>query len=64
MEFKLDEKQMEIFQEWKKKQEEKARTKDCTGFRYTFCFTPVSLGMCINVVDRVTKEELELTEEF
>lgn len=60
--FHLDAQQTTKFREWKSQQIAKVKTRDATGFRFTFSFTPSGLGDTIKVLDLVTKEELDLTD--
>lgn len=64
MKFELSKTQLENLRNWTEGQSKKSKTKDAIGFRYSFTFSPTSIGMTVKVVDHVTKEELDLTEDF
>jgi hypothetical protein len=58
--FDLDKEQLEKLAEWKGK-----HTKafvGAIGGRYTYSFSPTSLGVVVKVKDEITKEEIDLTD--
>lgn len=63
MKFELSEEQVKKAREWTNAQMDKAKTKDCTGFRFSYVFTPTTLGDCVKIIDRVTSEELDITDD-
>lgn len=64
MKFELNEEQTMKFVAWEQQQRTKGRSLDATGFRYSFIFSPTSMGICVKVKDHVTGEELDLSEEI
>lgn len=65
---KLDEKQTALMSEWARKNDEEWLKDHPTfnvgaiGGRYTFSFTPTSLGMVIEVTDNLVNNSLDLTD--
>jgi len=59
--FKLTEKQKIKLDEWKSQQVEKDKV-GTIGDRYTYSFTPTSLGIIVIVKDNVTNSEINLTD--
>ncbi len=57
--FCLNDKQLEQIKAWASKHE-KVYT-GAIGGRYTYTFTPTSVGMIVNVIDCVTKEKLDIS---
>jgi hypothetical protein len=39
-----------------------SRIGGCSGGRLTFCFMPFSIGVGVNVIDRVTKKKIDLSD--
>lgn len=64
MKFELSKEQTSKFQSWMVGQISKRRGVDATGFRFTFSFTPTSIGILIKVKDILTDEEIDLSDEF
>lgn len=69
MKFKLDSKQMEKLSSWKKEQNniikkiEKEMTRSpAAGGYYSYIFTPMSIGLCIQVENNLTKDKIDLTD--
>jgi hypothetical protein len=63
MQFELSSSQVQQLNEWKMKQEAKGdKNLDATGFRYTYTFSPCSLGMGVTVKDHITGEKLDLSD--
>jgi hypothetical protein len=62
--FHLDDTQWAKFRKWAKGQEKKAEANGCVAVRYSYVFTPSSIGLFVKVVDCVTKEELDLTGDL
>lgn len=58
--FLLDEKQRKKLSEWMKIHKQ-VYTGACGG-RYTYSFTPTSLGCVTKVKDSITKEEIDLSD--
>ena len=59
--FKLTEEQKIKLDEWKSQQVEKDKV-GTIGDRYTYSFTPTSLGLIAFVKDNVTNSEINLTD--
>lgn len=60
--FELDEQQREKLNAWiGAKASKKAYTGACGG-RYTYSFTPTSLGLVAKVYDEIDKDTIDLTE--
>ena len=59
--FKLTEEQKIKLDEWKSQQVEKDKV-GTIGDRYTYSFTPTSLGIIVIVKDNVTNSEINLTD--
>lgn len=62
IQFTIDKVQKIKLQKWIENQIAKAFTEDVTGFRFTYSFTPTTIGTYIKVFDHVTKEEIDLTD--
>lgn len=60
MNFSLNEEEVRKFREWSAKHDKNVYT-GASGGRYTFSFTPTTLGTVAHVKDCITKEELTLT---
>ena len=60
MNFIVDFKQMEKFREWKSHHEDVYS--GATGGRYSWIFTPTSIGLCTEVQDNITKVKINLTD--
>jgi hypothetical protein len=58
--FSLTETQETQFQEWRATRKKAPNT--AIGGRYSFVFTPTSLGNTVKVLDTVYGDELELTD--
>jgi hypothetical protein len=63
MEFKLEEKEIKKAGDWME-QQTKAHPADtgAIGGRFTYSFTPNSIGCVVVVRDSVTQEELDVTD--
>ena len=59
--FSLTEEQKIKLDEWKSQQVEKDKV-GTIGDRYTYSFTPTSLGIIVIVKDNVTNSEINLTD--
>jgi hypothetical protein len=58
--FNLDEEQLKKLEKWKSKH---AKVYEgAIGGRYTYSFSPTSLGVVVKVTDDITKEEIDLTD--
>lgn len=58
--FIIDDEQQKKLDEWKK--HHKSVYTGAIGGRYTYSFTPTSLGVVIKVTDYVTKEVIDLSD--
>ena len=58
--FSLTEKQKEKLSEWIRLLPDKIE--GAIGGRYTFLFTPTSIGIAVSVRDNITQLEIDLTE--
>ena len=58
--FELTEDQIKKFEKWQKKHE--PMYTGAIGGRYTFEFTPTSIGIAVVAVDNLTHTELNLTD--
>ena len=61
MNFCLTTEEYKKFQEWKSQKDPKVYT-GAIGGRFTFHFTPTSLGCIVKVSDSVDKDEIDLTD--
>lgn len=59
--FSLDKYEQEKLREWQAGHNKNVYT-GAIGGRYTYSFTPTSLGTIVKVHDAVTKTEIDLTE--
>ena len=70
----IDDKQREKLAAWVTEQDEKVLAEQrkqhptqeyvyygCSGGAYSYIFTPTSIGLCLEVVNNVTKEKINLT---
>jgi hypothetical protein len=56
--FTLSEEDQQKLVEWLKQQATKGTTRDCTGFRYVYCYAPTSLEDYFWVEDKLTGDKL------
>lgn len=62
-ELNMTDKQQSQANEWIKKQlDEKPKSVGAIGGRFTYSFTPTSLGTIVTVSDNSTKDSLDLTD--
>lgn len=59
--FSLDKDELKKLREWQKGHDQTVYT-GAIGGRYTYSFTPTSLGTIAKVKDAVTKTEIDLTD--
>jgi len=59
--FELDEDEQKKLNKWFKKKDSK-KYSGAIGGRYTYSFTPTSLGVCVRVRDDLDKDEIDLTD--
>jgi len=62
MTFSLTNKQDKLVDNWKKQQIEKSLSSSTIGGRWTYSFTPTSLGFVIEVIDNQTNEIFDITD--
>ena len=63
MKFELDKDEIEVARKFKKKRLKKDSTDSgAIGGRFTYCFTPTSLGMIATIVDELTGKKKTLTD--
>lgn len=61
MKFELSNEELEKLDNWLKTKDLK-KCGGAIGGRFTYCFTPTSLGMVVKVIDDVDKDEIDLTD--
>lgn len=59
--FKLDAEEQKLFDEWKVKQIKKSPGTATVGGRWTFHFTPTSIGIVVEATDNATGDIIDLT---
>jgi hypothetical protein len=62
MNFSLTNKQDKLVDNWKKQQIEKSLSSSTIGGRWTYSFTPTSLGFVIKIIDNKTNEIFDITD--
>ena len=64
MKFEMSETETAKAKAWISEQEKKGTTKDATGFRFGFLFHPTGFGNCVKVLDSVTNEEIDVSDDI
>ena len=59
--FRLDKNQIVLFETWRKEVLKTNEPQTAAGGRFTFMFTPTTIGTIVTVEDAVTKRKLDLT---
>lgn len=60
--FQLTKKEEKMFDEWKKIQKTKTNEITTTGGRWSYTFTPTSIGIIVEGIDNATNEKIDLTD--
>lgn len=65
MNFQISEKQAMDIRAWiKKLRKTKPEPMTAIGGALTFCFTPTTIGVAVEVIDCVSGEKLDITEDW
>lgn len=60
--FRLEGKELEKAIEFIERQREDSRSEGCSGGRFSYTFTPCSIGLSVFIHDNITKEECNVTD--
>lgn len=60
--FYLDDSQLKRISDWIKEKQKDNRSTGAIGGRFTYNFTPTTIGAVVVVIDNLTKEELDVSD--